>query len=115
VSFAYEHRRQPLAPIAVFRRRVAKHVLLALSGIAFSLAIGTLGYHAFGREAWIDAFVNASMLLGGMGEVGEVPSVAGKVFSALFALYAGLFFIAVSGVVLAPFLHRVLHRFHLDK
>jgi hypothetical protein len=115
VSFAYERRHQPLAPLAVFRRRVAKHILFALTGVALSLAIGTLGYHAFGREAWIDAFVNASMLLGGMGEVGEVPTFAGKVFSSLFALYAGLFFIVVAGLLLAPFLHRVLHKFHLDQ
>jgi hypothetical protein len=115
VSLAYERRHQPLAPVAVFRRRVARHVLFALLGIVVSLAVGTLGYHTFGGEAWIDAFVNASMLLGGMGEVGEVSSVGGKLFSALFALYAGLFFIAVSGVLLAPFLHRVMHRFHLDK
>jgi len=115
VSFAYEHHRQPLAPIAVFRRRVARHVLLALLGILVSLGIGTLGYHAFGREAWIDAFVNASMLLGGMGQIGDVTTVSGKVFSSLFALYAGLFFIAVSGLLLAPFIHRVVHRFHLDK
>jgi len=94
---------------------VAKHVLLALSGVALSLAVGTFGYHAFGREAWIDAFVNASMLLGGMGEVGEVPTLAGKLFSSFFALYAGLFFIVVSGLLLAPFLHRVMHKFHLDK
>ena len=115
MSFAYERRHQPLATIAAFRRRVARHILLALLGIAVSLAIGTLGYHAFGREAWIDAFVNASMLLGGMGQVGDVTTVSGKVFSSLFALYAGLFFIAVSGLLLAPFIHRVVHRFHLDK
>jgi len=115
VSFAYEHHRQPLAPITVFRRRVVNHVLLALSCVALSLAIGTLGYHAFGREAWIDAFVNASMLLGGMGEVGEVPTLGGKLFSSFFALYAGLFFIVVAGLLLAPFLHRLMHKFHLDK
>jgi hypothetical protein len=115
VSFAYEHHHQPLAPIAVFWRRVAKHFLLALVGILASLGIGTFGYHAFGGEKWIDAFVNASMLLGGMGQVGDVTSVAGKLFSSIFALYAGLVFIAVSGLLFAPFLHRVMHKFHLDK
>lgn len=115
MSFAYEHRQQPLATMAVFRRRVVHHVGLALLAVAFSLGIGTLGYHALGREAWIDAFVNASMLLGGMGQVAEVTTASGKVFSALFALYAGLFFIVVSGLLLAPFLHRIFHRFHLDK
>ena len=115
MSFAYERSHQPLATTAVFRRRVAKHILFALTGVALSLAIGTLGYHAFGREAWIDAFVNSSMLLGGMGQVGDVTTVSGKVFSALFALYAGLLFIAISGLLLAPFIHRVVHRFHLDK
>ena len=114
MSFAYEHRKQPLAPRHVFRRRVAHHAGLAFAAIGFSMVLGTWGYHAFGREAWIDAFVNACMLLGGMVEVGEVPSFGGKIFSALFALYAGLLFIAVAGLLLAPFLHRVLHRFHLD-
>ena len=114
MSFAYERRKQPLATMAVFRRRVLHHVTLALGAIAGSVAIGTLGYHALGREAWIDSFLNACMLLGGMGPVGELTTTAGKLFAAFFALYAGLVFIAVSGLVLAPFLHRIVHRFHLD-
>jgi hypothetical protein len=114
VSFAYERHHQALAPPAAFRRRVAHHFLLAFGAIGVSLAIGTLGYHAFGREAWIDSFLNACMLLGGMGQVGDVTTAGGKIFAALFALYAGVLFIAVSGLLLAPFLHRILHRFHLD-
>lgn len=101
--------------MVVFRRRVVHHVGLAVFAIAGSVVMGTLGYHVFGRQDWIDAFENASMLLGGMGQVGDVPSFGGKVFASLFALYAGLLFIAVAGLVLAPFLHRVLHRFHLDR
>ena len=111
----YERRHQPLAPWPVFGRRVARHVLLASVVIAGSVALGTLGYHALGREAWIDAFLNACMLLGGMGQVGDVATAQGKVFAAVFALYAGIVFIAVSGLLLAPFLHRIVHTFHLEK
>jgi hypothetical protein len=115
VSFAYERRHQPLAPIAVFRRRVVHHVLLALLAVALSVALGVLGYHALGREGWLDALLDACMLLGGMGQVGVITTPEGKLFASFYALYAGLFFIAVSGLLLAPFLHRIVHRFHLDK
>ena len=85
----------------------------AAAGIlGISIAIGVVGFHLWGGLDWLDALVNTSMLLGGMGQVGDIPSAAGKWFSAVFALYAGLVFIAVSGIVFAPIVHRVLHRFH---
>ena len=114
MSFTYERRHQPLATRAVFRRRVAHHAAFALLAVVISVALGTLGYHAIGHQSWIDSFLNACMLLGGMGQVGDLTTPGGKVFAALFALYAGLFFIAVSGLLLAPFLHRVVHHYHLD-
>lgn len=113
MTFEYERHHQPLAPRALFRRRVLMHWSIALVAVSGSVLAGTAGYHVFGRQSWIDSFLNACMLLGGMGPVGELTTNEGKLFAALFALYAGLVFIGVSGLLLAPFLHRVMHRFHL--
>jgi hypothetical protein len=110
----YEKRLEKLAPTAVFARRVARHTSIAASLVACSLAIGMAGYHATEGLPWIDAFVNAAMLLGGMGPVDPLHSAAGKLFAGCYALYCGLVVIVAAGVLLAPFLHRLLHRFHLD-
>lgn len=110
----YEHRGQPLLPRRRFLRRLAGHGAAALSLIAVSLVVGTVGYHLLGKQAWLDAFLNASMLLGGMGQVGNVEPTGGKVFAALFALYSGLLLIAVTTIMAAPVLHRLMHRFHLE-
>lgn len=82
--------------------------------IAGSVALGTFGYHVIARFSWVESFLNACMLLGGMGPVGELKGDAAKIFAGLFALYAGLIFVVVSGLLLAPMLHRVIHRFHWD-
>ncbi len=110
----YEHRGQPLLPPRHFLRRLGAHGAAALGLIAISLTLGTLGYHLLGDQAWLDAFLNAAMLLGGMGQVGNVTSTGGKLFAACFALYAGLLLIAVTTLMLAPVLHRILHRIHLE-
>jgi hypothetical protein len=83
--------------------------------VGFSLGLGTAGYMLFGRLPWIDAFLNASMLLGGMGPVGEIRGTPAKLFAALFALYSGLVFLVVAGLLLAPVFHRVLHHFHFEE
>jgi len=103
-------------PIATprFVRRIALHVTTAVGLVAGSLLIGMLGYVYFERFSWIDAFVNAAMLLGGMGPVNPLQTEAGKLFAGLYALYAGLVFLAVAGLLLAPFVHRLLHRFHWE-
>jgi hypothetical protein len=93
---------------------MATHSAAALALLALSLAIGMLGYVAFERMTWIDAFLNASMLLGGMGPVNPPQTDAGKLFAGFYALYAGLVFIVTAAVLFAPLLHRVLHRFHWD-
>jgi len=72
-----------------------------------------VGFHVLGGQDWIDAQLNAAMLLGGMGPVGEIHSDAGKIFASLYALYAGLFFIGVAALLVAPVAHRLLHKFHL--
>ena len=111
----YERKHQPLAPTRVFVRRVASHGLLALVVLALSVAVGTLGYREIDGRSWTESFLNACMLLGGMGPVGDFRTRWGEIFASFFALYSGLMFIAVSGVVLAPFLHRIVHKFHLEK
>jgi hypothetical protein len=82
--------------------------------IAVSLFIGMLGYHSLERLGWIDAFLNAAMLLGGMGPVNSPVTDAGKLFAGLYALYCGLAVILAAGIILAPVAHRILHRFHVD-
>ncbi len=82
--------------------------------LAFSLCVGTLGYHAFGRLPWTDAFLNASMILTGMGPVDRMDTEAGKLFAAFYALYSGVAFLTLAGVLFAPVYHRFLHKFHLD-
>jgi hypothetical protein len=89
------------------------HLAVVLGLMVFSLALGMAGYMGFERMSWQDAFVNSAMLLGGMGPVGELKTNAGKIFAGCYALYAGLVFIISAGIVLAPVLHRLMHRFHL--
>lgn len=109
----YEHHSEPLLPRRLFWRRFSRHFGYSLMVIVAALVIGTVGYRLSGF-AWIDAFLNASMLLGGMGPVGDIPTNGGKLFASFYALFAGLVFIGVSGILLAPVLHRVLHTLHLD-
>jgi hypothetical protein len=110
----YEHRSQPLADRRTFLLRWAAHFGLALALVLVSLGAGMAGYHWFARQSWIDAFLNAAMLLGGMGPVGDIATPSGKIFAALFALYAGMLFLVVAGIVMAAPLHRLLHKIHLD-
>jgi hypothetical protein len=111
----YESRRQRPLPRAHFVRRLGLHLALAVGVLAVSLGIGMVGYVAFEHLPWLDAFLNAAMLLGGMGPVDLPKSEAGKLFAGCYALYAGLVFIATAALVLTPLLHRVLHRFHWDE
>lgn len=114
-AFQYERRSEPLLPWHVFLlRRVGKTLLAAALVIVLSLVIGILGYHFTEGIGWLDAFLNAAMILGGMGPVDTLHSVAGKLFAALYALYSGLVLIGVAGLLLAPFVHRFMHRFHLE-
>jgi hypothetical protein len=83
------------------------------AGIATgSLFLGMLGYHLLVKLPWVDAFLNASMLLGGMGPIDAPQTSAGKLFAGIYALYAGLVFLIVVGIILAPIVHRIMHRFH---
>jgi len=110
----FEHRRQPLLTPHAFLVRQLTYLLAALGIIAGSLVLGILGYHFLEGLAWIDALVNAAMLLGGMGPVNELHTYAGKLFASFYALYSGIIFLVSVGVILAPLYHRFLHRFHLE-
>ena len=110
----FESRREPLLSRAAFVRRLGSNLLTAAILIALSLGAGMWGYHHFESMPWIDAFLNAAMILSGMGPMGELQTWGGKCFAGWYALYSGLALILVSGLILAPILHRVLHRFHLD-
>ncbi len=110
----FEHRRQPLLTPRDFLVRQLVFLLVALGIIVGSLVLGILGYHFFEGLPYIDALVNAAMLLGGMGPVNELHTNAGKLFASFYALYSGIVFLVSVGVILAPLYHRFLHRFHLE-
>jgi hypothetical protein len=110
----YEPRSAALLPRRLFARRFAFHFAAAQLLVLFSLGIGMAGYRHFEAMSWPDAFVNSCMLLGGMGPVGDLKTDAGKIFAGLYALYCGLVFLIVAGVLLAPVVHRILHRFHWE-
>jgi hypothetical protein len=109
----YEHRRQPLLPRRSFLSRLTKHALVAAALFLATLVIGMAGYHVFAGLPWVDAYLNAAMILGGMGPVAELRTTAAKVFAGTYALFAGTVFLAGVGVILAPIIHRTMHHFHV--
>ena len=110
----YEHHRHHLLPWRLFLRRAGRHLLFALVLIAVAAGVGTIGYHLLNGLGWLDAFLNASMILSGMGPVDRMESTAAKLFAALYALFSGLVFIGIAGLVLAPWLHRLFHLMHVE-
>jgi hypothetical protein len=110
----YEHRNHPLLSRAKFLRRVGRHLLLGLFLIGVALGMGVVGYHSIGGLSWIDSLLNASMILGGMGPVDPLHSNAAKLFASFYALFSGLAFVGIASLMIAPFAHRLLHRFHLE-
>jgi hypothetical protein len=110
----FEHRSQPLLPLRQFTIRLAHSGVIALALVIVSLLIGMAGYRITEGLGWIDAFLNAAMLLGGMGPVDVPATSGGKLFAGMYALYCGLAVIFVAGVILAPVAHRLLHRFHIE-
>lgn len=111
----FEHRTEPLLPRRAFFGRLMRCSATGAALVAISLFIGMLGYHVLEGFSWLDAFVNASMLLGGMGPVDPVRTAGGKLFAGLYALYCGFAVLAIAGIIFAPVVHRLLHRFHLER
>ncbi len=110
----FEHRRESLLPRPLFLWRLLKYAAVSFGLALVSLAAGLIGYRYFEGMAWIDAFVNAAMILGGMGPVGELHTDAGKLFAGIYALYCGLVVIVSMGILIAPIFHRFLHHFHME-
>lgn len=108
-----ERRHEKLAPMSVFARRLASSFLMAGFLVVWALGVGIAGYHYIAGFPWIDSLLEASMILGGMGPIRELPSAWAKVFASGYALFSGLIFIATIGIVMTPITHRVLHKFHL--
>lgn len=110
----FERRTDPLLSRPKFYYRLARSVGYGLALVAFSLVIGMLGYRYLAHLAWIDAFLNAAMILSGMGPVAELQSAAAKLFAGVYAIYSGIALISTAGIVFAPVIHRLMHRFHLE-
>ena len=110
----FEHRKSKLLPRREFYKRLAKYFAFGLAIILCALGIGILGYHHFDKLPWLDAFENAAMILSGMGPLTQSEPDAGKIFAGCYALFSGLAFITSVSVVLAPVMHRFLHKFHLE-
>ncbi len=108
----FERRNQPVISHAEWRRRVARSAALAGGVIVAALGLGVLGYRYLAELGWLDSLLNASMILGGMGPVDPIHTDRGKLFAAFYALFSGVIFIGTFGVLIAPWAHRMLHRFH---
>jgi len=110
----YEHRSEPLISMPAFIRRLAGHIVAGVVVLGGSVTAGMLGYMGLAGLSPVDAFLNASMILAGMGPVDPLPTDAAKVFAGTYALYSGIVFLIVVGIVAAPVVHRILHRLHLE-
>ena len=116
----FEHRKRPLLPRRQFAVRALRFAFFSASLIAFSLLIGMVGYHWFTGIGWVDAFYNASMILTGMGPALNIDALPVachgriKIFAGIYALYSGVMFLAASGLLITPLLHRFFHKMHLD-
>lgn len=110
----YESRKHPPLSRPHFVRRLIGHFMVTVALVVGSIAIGMVGYMYFENLSWRSAFLNSAMLLGGMGPVDSPQTDAGKLFAGFYALYAGLVFLIAAAVILAPFIHRMLHKFHWE-
>ena len=111
----FEHKSQPLAPRQVYQQRLIRSGSVGVALISVSLAVGMAGYAFFEHIGIVDSFLNASMILSGMGPLLDPKSVGGKLFAGFYALYSGFAVLAIAGVMFAPIVHRVMHRFHIEE
>ncbi|HKP48205.1 MAG TPA: hypothetical protein VJT50_16510 [Pyrinomonadaceae bacterium] len=109
----FEHRHEKLAPLPVFLKRVGLAVGLGCAPLLIALLIGIVGYRWIAGLGWVDSILEASMILGGMGPVNPLTTSGAKLFASAYALFSGVVFIGVMGIILAPFVHRVMHKFHI--
>ena len=109
-----ENRQQKPIPLNAFLIRQGQYLFSAFLLLAIGLGIGVIGYHEFESMSWLDAFLNAAMILGGMGPVDVLHTQAGKIFAGSYALFSGLMFLVAAGLFFSPLVHRLLHKFHFD-
>lgn len=111
----FEHKSKRLASKKQFRHRLLKAGSFSILIFLISLFAGIIGYHLSADFNWVDSFLNASMILGGMGPVGDLPNNTSKIFAGFYALFSGVAFISSMAIFITPILHRFLHKFHLDE
>jgi hypothetical protein len=112
--FGFERRHHGLLPWPAFRRRLLVNFAVGLALILLSLLVGMIGYSVFAGLDATDSFLNAAMILSGMGPVDALTTPAAKIFAGIYALYSGVAVLAVAGLVFAPLIHRLLHHFHVE-
>ncbi len=111
----YESKNQTIAPKPTFFKRMLRNLIIGIFATALSLFIGMLGYKHFEKMDWIDAYVNAAMILSGMGPLGELKSEGGKLFAGTYALFSGIIFLVIAGIIFIPVFHRFFHQFHIEE
>jgi hypothetical protein len=111
---SFEHRQQKPISFSAYLIRQCQFLLSASLLLGLGLGIGVLGYHEFESMSWLDSFLNAAMILGGMGPVNTLQTEAGKIFAGCYALFSGLVFLVAVGLFFSPLVHRLLHKFHFD-
>jgi hypothetical protein len=111
----FERRKDKLAPVSIYVQRIAASLAIAIGLMLLALAVGIIGYHLIAGFNFVDSLLEASMILGGMGPVRELPNDAAKMFASIYALFSGVIFIALMGIILSPVAHRVMHKFHIDQ
>ncbi len=110
----FEHKSQPLLTGRQFAYRMAQYAVFGIGFLCISLTIGTVGYAHFANLSTVDAFLNASMILTGMGPVDKMETTGGKLFASIYAIYSGVAFLTFCGVLFTPVYHRFIHKFHLE-
>ncbi len=111
----FEHRHEKLAPRSVFIKRLARSFGIICGLLFIALLLGISGYHWIAGLSWVDSILEASMILGGMGPVNPLTKTSAKLFASAYALFSGVMFIGLVGILLTPVVHRILHKFHIEK
>lgn len=109
-----KHTNSPLLPRRQFIQKLSRNILIGLLMAIISLGIGMIGYHHYEKMSWVDAYVNAAMILSGMGPVSTLTTEPGKIFAGSYALFSGIVFLIVMAIIFAPVIHRFFHKFHLE-
>ena len=110
----YERKHQKVAPLSVFAQRMVGATGIAVGVMLAVLLVGIAGYHWLAGLDWVDSLLEASMILGGMGPINPITTTAAKLFASAYALFSGLVFIGIMGILLTPVIHRVIHKFHVE-